>query len=509
MRSRTVCLINPPTSRDQDPLFFPMGPLVLATLLRREGIPVRLVDFDFLFREEPALRDDRQAFDRRVLQILGETGAEVFGISSICSNFPYALELAELIRSRWPAAKIIMGGPQPSSVPEATLRTYPAVDAIVIGEGERTLLELLSSDWTETSLRQVPGMAIRTASGVERTSPRPLIEDLDELPMPDFSLLNIRHYLKLTPTLALIEAGRGCPFACNFCSTATFWSRKYRAKSPARILEEMTQLNKSLGMTCFNLTHDNFTTSPKYVRKFCEYFIANNRQGFTWSSSARTDSLLRCNPKLMRDAGCRYLFFGVDTGSPRLQEIIDKHLDLEEFKAVLRQTVELGIEATVSLILGYPEETRDELNQTIMLGCWSRDAGAGEVQFHRLSPLAGTKLFEEHKEELLYEGVASDFSYPIAFQEKTLDDIRNHPKIFSSYFVAPTPALSPLNLFLFSQFHYVLLKSLGKTFSRVFDRGKQNPVSLFEAWEGYFHEHFPDESSPTADRILQSYLDFI
>lgn len=504
MKTSKVCLINPPTTRDQDEIFFPMGILVLATLLKQKAVPVELIDFEQLFRDRGELRQSRELYEQAAIRLFEASGANVFGISSICSNFPYALELASLIRKNWPESKIVLGGPQPSSVAEETMALFPAIDAIVVGEGENTLLELVSTDWSPESLRTTAGIVFREGDKIVRTAPRPLIEDLDELPIPDFSLLDLPKYLN--PGIALIEAGRGCPFACSFCSTATFWSRKYRAKSPGRILQEMENLYLRYGLTRFGLTHDNFSTSPKYIRSFSEYFIAHNHRDFHWSSSARTDSLARCEPKKMYQAGCRNLFLGVDTGSQRLQEIIDKHLDLEEYRKILRQTIDIGIRPTTSFILGYPEETMEEVDQTLSLAIWSKGIGTDDVQVHRLAPLAGTKLYDQYHDDLVYQGVASDFSFPIAYNNDTINYIQKNPRLFSSFFAIPTPQLGEINLFLLSQFYYILLKNLGTSFAWIFK--KKSPVQLYQEWNNELPKHH-SKSTLGSEDILHSFLEFV
>ncbi|KAB2837182.1 hypothetical protein F9K50_11405, partial [bacterium] len=98
MKTSKVCLINPPTTRDQDEIFFPMGILVLATLLKQKAVPVELIDFEQLFRDRGELRQSRELYEQAAIRLFEASGANVFGISSICSNFPYALELASLIR---------------------------------------------------------------------------------------------------------------------------------------------------------------------------------------------------------------------------------------------------------------------------------------------------------------------------------------------------------------------------------------------------------------------------
>jgi len=484
MKFRKVCLINPPTTRDFEELFFPMGLLVLATLLKKNCINVEIVDFDLELRHFPELRAGPEVFEEYALKKLEGTRADVFGIGSICSNFPVALRLAMNIRERWPESKIILGGPQPSSVPQKTMAAFPGIDAVVIGEGERTFLDLLHCDWSDAALKSIQGICFRCDGEIHTTCARPLIEDLDELPIPDFSLLNLREYIPFAPNMALIEAGRGCPFRCSFCSTAEFWSRKYRAKSPGRILEEMRALNRDYQLECFPLTHDNFTTSPKYLRKFCEYFIEHNREGFIWSSSARTDTLDPEDLPVLKKSGCCSLFFGVDSGSARVQKEIDKHLDLEQFKEILTESVNQGIQSVASFVIGFPGETKGEIDETILLGLWAKSRGA-KVQFHRLAPLAGTRIYHDNKARLKWDGLSSDMSFGVLVSPEIVPKMTEHPELFSSFYTIPTPQLEPFNLLCLTNFFYVIVNRVGQSIEWIFKRAKKTPTELFSEWVEY------------------------
>ncbi|MFO1519244.1 MAG: radical SAM protein [bacterium] len=482
-----TCLINPPTTREQDEIFFPMGLVVLGTLLKEEAIPVEIVDFDLELRKHPHLRNSPQKFEEYALKTLRACGAEVFGIGSICSNFPNALSLAKAIRKKIPQTKIVLGGPQPSSVPQKTLECFSDIDVVVVGEGEKTLLELLQCDWNPDSLKNISGICFHDSGKVHTTPARPLLEDLDELPLPDFSLVDLPQYFPYENMLALIEAGRGCPFRCSFCSTAEMWSRKYRAKSPGRILEEMRILHRDYQKTHFNLTHDNFTTSPKYIRKFCDYFIEHN-QKFTWSSSARTDTLKPKDLENLKKAGCKGLFFGVDSGSSRVQKAIDKHLDLEEFKEILSETVSQGIGATTSFVLGFPDETRDEIDETISLGAWAKRHGATNIQYHRLAPLAGTKIYNDHKGRLEFNGLSSDMSVPVLVDPEIVPMMKTHPDLFSSFHTIPTPQLKDLDMLCLTNFFTVVVNKMGPTVEWLFEETGKKPTDLFSDWLEFTHE---------------------
>lgn len=477
-----ACLINPPTSRPQDDIFFPMGLIAVGTVLRKMGVETEILDCDLQMRKHPELRESFSFFKNYLLERLHRSRADVFGITSLCSNFPLAVKISQALREEFPGVKIVLGGPQPSSLPLETLEHCPAVDAVVVGEAEVTVAELFASDWRAESLSKIDGLAYRDGGRVVQNKPRALLDDLDVLPMPDFDLVDLREYPDFDTALALIEAGRGCPFRCTFCSTAEMWSRKYRVKSPGRILAEMRRLNAEFGMTYFPLTHDNFTTSPKYVRKFCREFLETNTEGFTWSASARTDTVRPDDLEAMYRSGCRGLFFGVDSGSVTTQKGIDKNLDLEEYKFIIQEAVKRGIAAVASFIIGFPEESLDDINATLELGLWSKRAGVKEVQYHRLAALASTKIFHRHWENLKFRAIVSDICLLLFLDEELVREVQDHPRLYSSYYEIPVPKAEGIDLACLNNFYSFLVNAIGPSLHGYLKKRNLTPIGFFQEW---------------------------
>jgi len=484
-----ICLINPPTtpyfSKD---IYFPMGLISLGTSLEEEGIESEIIDFDLDLKKDPSL-SNWETFKRHALQRLDHTECDVFGISSICSNFPFALLLANEIKMKWPNSKVILGGPQPSSVPEETLRVCPWVDIIVIGEGENTLVELMKGDWDVTSLLNTSGIAFRNGKEIHKTSPRKLIDNLDHLPFPRFERIQIQDYLAIAPLIPLIEAGRGCPFLCSFCSTSLMWERQFRMKSPGRILEEMRRLQRDLGLNSFSLTHDNFTTSHRYVAEFSEHFEKNNSEKFSWSVSARPDTLNIERIHALYRGGCRGFFFGIDSGSAKTQADIQKHLNISHFKTILTESVSLGIESITSFIVGLPTETEEDLDQTIHAALESKLMGAVDTPLHRLSPLSGTSIEKEYRSELIWDKTPSDVSLS-PFDDEEIDElIKSQPILFSSFYSVPTPNLN-LNMPAFSVFYYEIINKMPSVLKALLNQTQLSPCDLFKRWDEWRSNYY-------------------
>jgi hypothetical protein len=245
---------------------------------------------------------------------------------------------------------------------------------------------------------------------------------------------------------AALELGRGCPFACTFCSTNDFFRRNFRLRSPERVLLDMRLLAAAYSIRDFELVHDMFTVDRRRVAAFCEAMIASGDK-FTWSCSARTDRIDEELLDLMGRAGCRGIFFGVEAGSERMQRIIDKHLDPDRAEEVIDATERAGIGSTVSLITGFPEERWEDLRQTVRIFMHSARSPKSHPQLNLLAPLAGTPLHSKHKSELVLEDLCSSLSHQGQSQNAAdLQLIRAYPEIFPNFYVIPTRHLDRASL---------------------------------------------------------------
>lgn len=426
-----------------------LGVLTLAALLRRQGYHPCIVNLDDLFFEfvsqdktRPSINRDgdvvpltepSESFFSFVTGHLPTRGFDIFGLSTICGSYPLTLRLAQEIRRTNPQAKIILGGPQASVVDVATLKEFPCVDVIVRGEADDTFPELLqlleSGEW-----ESIPGITFRRDDEVIRNPNAPVVEDLDRLPLPAFDL-----DLKLKERGGVhLELGRGCPFACTFCSTNDFFRRNFRLKSPARMIPDIAFLKKEYGIEYFSLVHDMYTIDRKKVVAFCDAILASGEK-FTWGCSARTDCIDDELLELMARAGCTGIFFGIETGSQRLQHVINKKLNLAEAVQRIACADRNGIKTTVALIAGFPEETRDDLRDTLHFFIDSLRFDNADPQCSLLAPLAATPVYDQHKHHLVFDQIYSDMSHQSWQQDRVeLDMIRAHPDIFPNFYAIPT-----------------------------------------------------------------------
>jgi len=466
-----LCLIAPPTldQFDEGPLcqseesrvvaeHAPIGILSLAAVVEARGITPRILDLNRLHFESswPNPHQYRRVdFCSLTVRELWPFEFDVVGLSTMCSTYPLSLRIARELKRTRPSVTIVLGGPQASVVDISTLEAFPFVDFVVRGEAEETFPRLLDAVEGKDRLKNVRGITFRDRRRVIRNPNAPVIADLDSLPLPAFHLypgMEKGHYIPL-------EVGRGCPFACTFCSTNDFFRRRFRLKSPARLLEQMTFLAQSYGVTRFDLIHDMFTVNRQKVVDFCEALLGSGKD-FTWSCSARTDCVDDDLIALMSKAGCRGIFFGIETGSPRMQKIINKGLDLEEAASVVESTGKNGIRVTTAVISGFPQEEREDLKASVnfLMDCVRFDHVSPQLNI--LAPLSETPLHTQYRGQLELDDVLSDMSHQGWHQDQADRElIASYPDIFPNFYGVPCP--------------------LGRTYCDEFNRFFMNSVARF------------------------------
>jgi hypothetical protein len=430
-----------------------LGLISLIAVLEQHGHEGRLVDPKIqVARGVWAL--DQFLYKKMANEILA-LNPDVVGMTSLGCNFICTVKVASYLKHARPDLPILLGGPHASVLDRPILQGFPQFDVILRQEGERNIIPLIES-LPAGDLKQVSGITYRRNNDLIQNPSEPVIQDLDSLPIPAYQHYPIR---ELNLTHLRVDAGRGCPFQCTFCSTAAFFGRKYRLKSAGRLISELDFLHTTYGISDFSLTHDLFTVDRQKVKAFCE---AVEGRGYTWKCSARMDCVDRELLERMAAAGCRSIYYGIETGSDRMQQISKKRLDLQLFNPTLSETQHLGMSATVSFITGYPEETAEDQAATLdmIASCFSRRRTPINVQLHLLTPEPGTELLAEQVNQIAYDGHISDFNFP-NLEPDDGELIQNHPNVFINHHYFPS--VLPRRRHIFVTQIYQTLYALGFT----------------------------------------------
>lgn len=412
----------------------PVGTLLLSTILRNAGIQSDILQFRHF-----GDANDFASFLACAADKISAKNPRIVSFYTRCDTYYISLKIAEQIKSLSKDIYVVFGGPQADLSAQETLRDIPYVDFVCCGEGETTIVPFFSSLLAGAPDLTVPGLVFRSGGAVV-ANPRPgLIADLDSLPMIDYSPLDVSNEVHTSGARDLfpVDVGRGCPFGCTYCSTKTFWGRNYRLKSPERIVEEIKYIHQKFGATDFNFEHDMFTMNREKVIHTCR-LLKNIGFPIRWRCSARADCLDKELIDIMTDAGMRIVFMGIETGSPRMQKLINKNLKLDDIPEKLAYISSKGVEITASFIYGFPQETQEDFSQTMSLMTKLCTVPRITLQHHLCTFLPGTELTDQYREQLLRCPVNTYISGDVAVAECE-DVIRAHPGLFPQFYEYQTP----------------------------------------------------------------------
>jgi radical SAM superfamily enzyme YgiQ (UPF0313 family) len=298
-----VLFINPPYFNSKYKLIGlvapPLGIAYMAAVLEENDIDVDIID-------AAALEMSWETLESEIRRI----SPQIIAITALTPTIYHGLQTAELAKKTCPEAMVIMGGYHPSfNYQEILEKDY--VDLVVIGEGEYTMLDLVKTLEEGEDIKNVKGIAY--GDGV-LTPPRPLIQDLDELPFPARHLLPMDHYKILNMKLdtATLISGRGCPMQCSFCASAALHGNRLRMRSTENVVDEMEHLirDHDAGMIAF--MDDTFTLKPSRVEEICDEIMRRGIDVY-WGCTARVDTLSEKVLRKLSDSGCITLFLGVES----------------------------------------------------------------------------------------------------------------------------------------------------------------------------------------------------
>ena len=387
-----VVLVRPPVSGPKGfPVVADLGLLYLAKALQRADVPVAVRDG--WLETDPARAN--------ALDLVGD-GPVLVGFKLFSLGIAATRAAIKAIKAKNPQAITIVGGPHPSGVGASLWDDLPEVDFGMAAEGEiglPQLARLLDDAPSPAALAKVPGLIWCEGATAHANAPA-FVEDLDQLDQPAWDTVDVARYLarptpvRKAPYLSILTS-RGCPFDCTYCAGRTITGRRLRFRDPAKVVDEMIMLRDRYGVRTFAITDDNFSLVRSHVEGFCAALLARDA-GLRWDCLAtglRLDSLDESLLRLMERAGCYAVSVAVESGSQRILDRMKKKLDLgvaREKIALIRRVTRLRINSYY--IMGYPGETREELDATVR---FARRSAAHHAQFFLFTPLPGAPVTAE------------------------------------------------------------------------------------------------------------------
>lgn len=336
-----------------------LGLPYLAASIRASGYKVEIIDGIAL----------QLSLEEIVSQIM-EKEPRYVGLTGVSIQIYPAADIARKIKQKNKAIKIIIGGSHLSALPKESLEVFPQFDIGVYGEGEITVVELLRALDKGNGLEDIKGLVIRKNGQVRLNPPRPLIDNLDDLPLPAWDLLpELKKYygppgdsLNRLPASALMSS-RGCPYQCTFCDRSVFGNR-CRIHSPEYIMKMIRKLYFDFGIREIVFNDDNLVVFKKQLADLCNMMIREKIR-LSWiclgSVNAVDEKLLR----LMKRAGCWQIMWGIETGSQELLRLHKKPANLDQVRMALETAHKVGIRNKGFFILGLYHETEETLKQTL------------------------------------------------------------------------------------------------------------------------------------------------
>lgn len=410
-----VTLVRPPllVTRNtlQGPITPPIGLASLAASLINAGHQVTIVDAlgEAPKKVTPLFNNTILATGLLIPAITERIPqrTDLIGVSAMFSQeWPYVRKLIEAIKLTSPSAPIIGGGEHFTALPEFTLRTCQDIDYCALGEGEEIIIEVAERVQSRESMSGVGGLVFRENGNITRNLPRQRIRQIDEIPWPAWDLAPIEQYLDHGLGYGVdrgrsmpIVATRGCPYQCTFCSNPLMWTTRWLARKPELVLDEIgTYINK------YDVTNIDFYDLTAIIKKdwivaFCELILSRGLQ-FTWQlpSGTRSEAIDDEVAALLHAAGCRNLTYAPESGSPSILRRIKKRIDPDRMLHSMRGAVRNKLNIKTNIMIGFPDETRREVWETILYLLKMAWVGVHDTSISMFSPYPGSELFTELRE---------------------------------------------------------------------------------------------------------------
>ncbi|UYZ40017.1 MAG: B12-binding domain-containing radical SAM protein [Candidatus Methanospirare jalkutatii] len=355
----------------------PLGLAYLASMVRDEH-DVRIVD---------SLAEDYNYGD--VKRIIKKYDPDVVGITSTTSMIPDAYAIAKIAKRYNENVKIVMGGPHVTFLPERTFQECPYIDFIVRGEGEHTFRELIDALERGRDPSNILGLSIKRDK-VKNNPPRPLIKDIDTIPMPSYDLLPMEKYQAGGVRFGTVMTSRGCPFNCAFCSSSLQFGKRWRGHSDSRVIEELKHLHEKYRIREIEFLDDTFTLNMRRAIRIAKR-IREEGLDISWSASSRVDTFTEEVAEAMKKSGCHTIYFGIESGSRKTLNFIGKGITPEQSISAVKKARRHKLRALGSFVIGFPKETKEDIKKTIK---FSKKVGVDFAQFTIATPYPGTRLWK-------------------------------------------------------------------------------------------------------------------
>lgn len=359
-----------------------------AGVLQKDGFELGFRDF---IAENGSLQD--------VADWIGDWKPRLLVMDATTPSIFSDVECAKLCKAAYPDVHIVFVGPHVSVLPEETLNVADgAVDSIAVGEYDYTIRDLARALDGGDRLAGVDGLVWSDRGSFIRNAPRALIDDLDELPFPPWHMLDLKAYRNNTYLYPYLDqiGGRGCPNRCTFCQwPQVMHGRRYRYCSPERVVAEMVEHFERYPIREIFFEDDTLTTSRRRLRTICEMLLEQKRR-MVWSCNSRVDWADEDLMRLMKEAGCRMLLIGPESGCQQILDNVRKNIRVDQTREFIATARKAGLRTHSCWVMGLPGETRETMEQTIR---FVKEVDSDTIQASSVMPQVGTELYTWAEEQ--------------------------------------------------------------------------------------------------------------
>jgi radical SAM superfamily enzyme YgiQ (UPF0313 family) len=351
-----ILLINPFSwTRDGSPAYLPYGVLYLAGYLRAKGIKADIFD---------ANTDSADPLD-----VVARKRPLAIGLSVLTGPvINEALKITRAAKSRFKDIKIIWGGLHPTLFPKYVLEEN-SVDYIVQAEGENALFRLMDSLLKGKGDFSIRNLGYKDKGNVFINPVENSLIDLNLSPLPAWDLVDIPKYIAnrfFASRVLTMNTSRGCPFKCAFCFNQGLPYQRWRSLNAGNVFKQLLYLKSNYGINGIQFYEDSFDTDKSRVKEFCNLMISSEVKA-SWSHFS---NIIYCDEAMLRlekAANCKYIEYGVESGSDRILQLINKRQNVAQIKEAFQICKRVGIKSAALFMIGYPSETKEELRETIDL----------------------------------------------------------------------------------------------------------------------------------------------
>ncbi|MBL7148209.1 MAG: cobalamin-dependent protein [Nanoarchaeota archaeon] len=385
-----ILLINPPNINtivscmpkilEEDLDFFPpLGLMYLAGYLRKyNSHQIKILDCQL-----------EQLNYKQLKQKLIQENPDVVGITTMTFTLIDVIKTAQLIKQINHKIKVVLGGPHVNIYPQETMN-IKEIDFLVLGEGEESFKKLLDNINQTKKLHQIKGIVFKDKDKIINTGNQKLVENLDLIPFPARDLLPYQKYFSVISSkkpITTMFTSRGCPFKCLFCDRPHL-GKLFRARSAKNVVDEMEECQK-LGIKEIFIYDDTFTVNRQRVLDICSEIKKRNLT-ISWDVRTRVDTVDQEIIKVMKDANCQRIHFGVEAGTQKILDVLRKGINLKQIEKAFKITKKNNIQTVGYFMIGSPNETKKDILETIKL---AKKLNPDFVHISITTPFPATDLY--------------------------------------------------------------------------------------------------------------------